>query len=118
MQQFYSVILFSVSDDHQKLYIALPDSIFTGICNLFISIINPWRACAARVTVVVLCVCLSVCVSVCLSTTILTLQATRQLMSDTKSFSATRARKVMWRFCCNNCVREMWRKNKRKSQYA
>ena len=30
------------------------------------SIINPRRACAARVTVVVLCVCLSVCLSVCL----------------------------------------------------
>ena len=28
-------------------------------------IINPRRACAARVTVVVLCVCLSVCLSVC-----------------------------------------------------
>ena len=44
-----------------------------------ISIINPRRACAARVTVVVLCVCLSVC----LSTTILALYATRRLMSDT-----------------------------------
>ena len=30
------------------------------------TIINPRRACAARVTVVVLCVCLSVCLSVCL----------------------------------------------------
>ena len=29
-------------------------------------IINPRRACAARVTVVVLCVCPSVCLSVCL----------------------------------------------------
>ena len=50
-------------------------------------IINPRRACAARVTVVVLCVCLSVC----LSTTILGLQATRRLMSETNIFSATRA---------------------------
>ena len=41
-------------------------------------IINPRRACAARVTVV-------------------ELQATRRLMSDTNSFSATRARKIMWR---------------------
>ena len=57
-------------------------------------IINPRRACAARVTVVVLCVCLFVC----LSETILALQATRRLMSDTNSFSATRARKLMWRF--------------------
>ena len=30
------------------------------------TVINPRRACAARVTVVVLCVCLSVCLSVCL----------------------------------------------------
>ena len=51
------------------------------------SLINPRRACAARVTVVGLCVCLSVC----LSTTILALQATRRLMSDTNSFSARRA---------------------------
>ena len=49
------------------------------------NIFNPRRACAARVTVV------SVCLSVCLSMTILALQATRRLMSDTNSFSATRA---------------------------
>ena len=55
------------------------------------NVINPRRACAARVTVVVLCVCVS--------TTILALQATRRLMSDTNSFIATRARKFMWRFC-------------------
>ena len=30
-----------------------------------IAVVNPRRACAARVTVVVLCVCLSVCLSVC-----------------------------------------------------
>ena len=45
------------------------------------ALINPRRACAARVTVV----------AVCLSTTILALQATRRLMSDTNSFTATRA---------------------------
>ena len=54
-------------------------------------VVNPRRACAARVTVVVLCVCLS--------TTILALQATRRLMSDTNSFSGTWARKIKWRFC-------------------
>ena len=48
-------------------------------------IINPRRACAARVTVVVLCVC--VCA------TILGLQATRRLMGDTNSFIATRGKK-------------------------
>ena len=93
------------------LYLFLPISIFplpiftyfylssTPFCvPVFIQLcLNPRRACAARVTVVVLCVCLSVCLSV--STTILGLQATRRLMSDTNSFSATRARKIMWRFC-------------------
>ena len=39
------------------------------------------------------CVCVHVCVCMCVSTTILGLQATRRLMSDTNSFSATRARK-------------------------
>ena len=64
----------------------------------FCTLINPRRACAARVTVVVLrvSVCLSVCLFVCLSPTILALQATRRLMSDTNSFSATKARKTMW----------------------
>ena len=42
-------------------------------------------------------VCLSVCLSVCVSTLILALQATKLLMSDTNGFSATRARKSMWR---------------------
>ena len=41
----------------------------------------------------------SVCLCVCVSTTIFGLQATRRLMSYTNSFSATRARKTMWRFC-------------------
>ena len=39
-----------------NIYIILKDEV----------IINPRRACAARVTVVVLCVCVSVCLSVCL----------------------------------------------------
>ena len=79
-----------------------------------VCIINPRRACAARVTVVVLCVCLSVC----LSATILALQATRRLMSDTNRFRATRAGKITWWFCWNDCVWEIWRENKLKSQYA
>ena len=48
-------------------------------------VINPRRACAARVTVVVQ--------GVCLSPTILALHTTRRLMSDTNSFSATREEK-------------------------
>ena len=54
----------------------------------------------------------------CLSTTILAPRATRRLMSDTNRFSATRAGKIMWRFCWNDCVREIWRENKLKTQYA
>ena len=53
--------------------------------NRCLCIINPRRTCAARITVLGLCVCLSVC----LSTTILGLQATRRLMSDTNNFSCT-----------------------------
>ena len=41
----------------------------------------------------------SVCLSVCVFTTILGLQATRGLIRYTNSFSATRARKITWRFC-------------------
>ena len=47
--------------------------------------VNPRRACAARVTVLGLSVCLSVSVS----TTILALQATKGHQSDTNSSSAT-----------------------------
>ena len=53
--------------------------IFTGshLEHWYVCIINPWRACTARVagrvTVVVLSVCLSVCLFVCLSGTILPL---------------------------------------------
>ena len=51
--------------------------------------INPRRACAARVIVLVR---LSG-----LSTLILELQATERPMSDINGFSAIRARKIMWR---------------------
>ena len=40
------------------------DYVYMQACNL---IINPQRACAARVTVLGLSFCLSVCLSVCLS---------------------------------------------------
>ena len=49
------------------------------------AVINPRRACAARVTVLGL----SVCLSVCLSTLILALQATRRPMSYTNGFRST-----------------------------
>ena len=52
------------------------------------NVINPRRACAARVTVLGLCVCLS--------TFILELQATKRQVNGTLVFSATNARKIMW----------------------
>jgi len=79
--------------------------------------VNPRRACAARVTVLGLCVCVCVCVSVCvsvcvcvcLSPLILVLQGPSRLISDTNGSSATRTQKIMWRFCLNGDVREIWR---------
>ena len=92
-----SILLFSIllESSKQGCVHGMGTVQYTEVVLGLIIIINPWRACAARVTVVVLCVCLFVC----LSTTILALQATRRLLSDTNSFSATRARKLMWRFC-------------------
>ena len=47
------------------------------------TIINPRRACAERVTVVVSCVCLSVCMYVCLSEhAILAVHAVRSITKD------------------------------------
>ena len=65
-----------------------------GDCNIYqwVQVINPWRACAARVTVLGL----SVCLSVHLLTTIFGLQATRRLMKDINIFRATSARKIKW----------------------
>ena len=75
-------------------------------CHLgYLHIINPRRACAAKVTVLGLCAC--VCVCVCVSALILALQG--RLFSDTNGSSATRARKGMWEFCLNGGVREIWR---------
>ena len=51
-------------------------------------IVNPRQACAARVTVLGLCV----------SSLVLALQAPNRLMSDTNGSSATSARKIMWQF--------------------
>ena len=44
--------------------------------------------------------------SVCLSTFILELQATKRFMSDTNSFSATRAQIIMWRAAMPKLERE------------
>ena len=69
------------------------------------TVFNPRRACAAKVTVLGLCVC----VCFCLSPLILALQGPSRLISNTNGSGATRARKLMWRFCLNGGVREIWR---------
>ena len=74
---------------NESLYVRTMQAVLVQEARTYV--FNLRRACAARVTVVVLCVCLPVS----LSTTIFALQATRRLMSDTNSFSATRARKTM-----------------------
>ena len=54
------IMCFPVSNYHAILLIVLCNTV------LLIFIINPRRACTARVTVVVLCVCMCVCVYVCM----------------------------------------------------
>ena len=66
--------------------------------------INPRRACAARVTVVVL----SFCLSVCLLPRFLPLRATRRPISDTNWFSATLDLFLKERFFCKNAVFESY----------
>ena len=75
-----------------------------GLCDVstgrVLQLINPRRECVARVTVVVVCVRLFICLFVCLRlySHYRLRQPTRWLTSHTNSFSATRARKTMWRF--------------------
>ena len=84
------------ADQGEQLHCEVwPRDMRQGFCTLVLSgSAFPRRACAARVTVVVL----RVCVCVCLSPLILTLQAPNRFMSDTNGSSATNARKIMWRF--------------------
>ena len=65
-------------------------------------VVNPQHACAARVTVVILCVCLSVR----LSRLILALQASDWLMSNTNGSSATSAQKLMWQFRLKDAIQD------------
>jgi len=72
-------------------------------------LINPRRACAARVTVLGLCVCVSVCLCVCVSvSTYSRPTGTKPAHQRYHGSSATRARKIMWRFWLNGGVREIW----------
>ena len=64
-----------------------------------IIIINPRRACAARVTVLGLSFCLSFCLSVCLSGhAILAVRAIESIMKDTIVLSVRFAAILKWRF--------------------
>ena len=61
------------SDPHSEIY------------RILCWFINPRRACAERVTVVVSCVCVSVCLYVCLSEhAILAVRAVRSITKDVK----------------------------------
>ena len=60
-------------------------------------VVNPRRACAARVTVVVLCTCLSVCLSVS-PHTILAVRAITGKTEDTIVLSVEFEAIVKWRF--------------------
>ena len=70
---------------------------------MYMYIINSRRACAARVTVVVLSFCLSVCLL-----RFLPLRATRRPISDTNGFSATLPLFLKLRFFCKNAAFESY----------
>ena len=56
-------------------------------------VINPWRTCAARVTVVVLCVCRSVCLS---THTIMAVRVIKSIMKDSIMLSVRFAAISIW----------------------
>ena len=68
------------------LFILYTGALFLNTAALFLyatTLINPRRACAERVTVVVSCVCLSVCMYVCLSEhAILAVHTVRSITKD------------------------------------
>ena len=70
---------------YQKMLSTIIHSITIIVYKHVTCIINPRRACAARVTVVCLCVCVSA--------TILALQATRRLMSDNNKLQCYKGKK-------------------------
>ena len=73
-------------------------------------IFNPRRACAARVTLVVLCVGLCVCVSVCLSAhTILEVHSIKSIMKDTIVLSVRFVAILKTRFSLNYLFRKLER---------
>ena len=79
-----------VSFNHLAVFPVFGNGVMLVLYILF-SLVNPRRACAARVTVLGLCVCLSVYLSVCLLPRFLPPRATNRPKSDTNGFSATLA---------------------------
>ena len=79
-----------VSFNHLAVFPVFGNGVMLVLYILF-SLVNPRRACAARVTVLGLCVCLFVCLSVCLLPRFLPPRATNRPKSDTNGFSATLA---------------------------
>ena len=86
---------------------------------LFVTVINPRRACAARVTVVVLCVCLFVCLSVCLFVSIYSRTTGYEAAYERyQQLQCYKGRKNNGGDFAETTAFERYRENKRKSQYA
>ena len=82
---------------------------------ILLAIVNPRRACAARVTVLVLCICMSACWSVC--PFICDYSRTTGYEAAYERYQPLQrntSMKIIWGFCRNDCVREIWRENKQK----
>ena len=70
--------------------------------------INPRRACAARVTVVVSCVCVYLSVSVCLSAhAILAVRTIKSITKNTIVISIKFAAILKWHFSLNCLIRKL-----------
>ena len=67
-------------------------------------IINPRRACAGRVTVVVSCACMYVCLS---AHAILAVRAIGSIMKDTIVLSVRFVAILKWRFSLNCLIRKL-----------
>ena len=85
------------------------------LCLLFHSFINPRRACAARVTVLGLCVCLSVCVSV---KSHLTSRMSNRAINEQAYLVAYERQKICGDFPETSAFKSYAKKHERKSQYA
>ena len=62
----FHILIIEVSSPILIIEVSSPILMSSPIIIIEVCLINPRRACAARVTVLSLCVCLSLCLSVCL----------------------------------------------------